>query len=109
MASIRQGQIWWARLPGRAGRRPVLILTRTAAIPHLSNITVAPLSRTIRDIDSEVVLTPEQGLPTMCAITLDNVLTIPQTELEHHITTAASETMAAVFEAVRFAFAMPPA
>src|SRR3712207_990434 len=67
-----QGQVWWANLPDPLGWRPVLILTRTDALPRLLYATVAPLSRTIRGIDSEVVLEPDDGVPTRSAVTLDN-------------------------------------
>ncbi len=107
MADCRQGEVWWAQLPAPAGRRPVLILTRTDAIGHMTNVTVAPLTRTIRDIDSEVALSPDDGVPTVCAISLDNIVTIRQAILDKRIVALAAETMKQVFEALRFVFAMP--
>ncbi len=107
MAKVRQGEIWWANLPPPAGRRPILILTRSDAIGHLSNATVAPLTRTMRGIDSEVVLLPDVGVPTLCAISLDNILTIPKALLDRRIVTLPVNTMAEVFSAIRFVFAMP--
>ena len=47
MASIRQGEIRWADLPPPANRRPVLVLTRSDAIGHMTNVTVAPLTRAV--------------------------------------------------------------
>ena len=107
MAKIRQGEIWWADLPPPAGRRPVLILTRTDAVRHMANVTVAPLTRTIRGIDSEVVLSKDHGVPTLCAVSLDNIVTIRKTILGQRIVTLPAETMKEVLEAVRFVFAMP--
>lgn len=106
MAKIQQGEIWWANLAIPARRRPVLILTRTDAVDHMHNVTVAPLTRTIRHIDSEVILSPKHGVPSLCAISLDNVMTIPKKLLDGRIVTLDHETMAKVFEAVRFVFAM---
>ncbi len=106
MAETRQGEIWWANLVAPAGRRPVLILTRTDALGHMLNVTVAPVTRTIRDIDSEVVLSPEHGVPSLCAVSLDNIMTIPKRMLDRRIVALNRETMAEVFEAVRFVFAM---
>ena len=106
MAKLRQGEIWWANLPAPAGRRPVLLLTRTDAVEHMANVTVAPLTRTIRDIESEVVLSTEHGVPSLCAISLDNIVTIPKKMLDRRIVALGRETMEEVFDAVRFVFAM---
>ncbi len=106
MAKLRQGEIWWANLPAPAGRRPVLLLTRTDAVEHMANVTVAPLTRTIRDIESEVVLSTEHGVPSLCAISLDNIVTIPKKMLDRRIVALGRETMEDVFGAVRFVFAM---
>ena len=106
MAKLRQGEIWWANLPAPAGRRPVLLLTRTDAVEHMANVTVAPLTRTIRDIESEVVLSTEHGVPSLCAISLDNIVTIPKQMLDRRIVALSRETMEGVFDAVRFVFAM---
>ncbi len=48
MSEAEQGEVWWADLPQPVGRRPVLVLTRSDAIPVLANVTVAPLTRSIR-------------------------------------------------------------
>lgn len=107
MAEHRQGEIWWADLPAPAGRRPVLILTRSDALAHLTNVTVAPLTRMIRGGDFEVVLSPEgDRVPSLCAVSLDNVLTIRKSILDRRIATLSVETMTAVFRAIRFTFAM---
>ncbi len=106
MPDPRQGEIYWADLPGAAGRRPVLILTRTSAIPRLSNVTVAPLTRTRRGIAAEVDLDHGDGVPTACTVTLENILTIPRSVVDRRITTLSPSKMQAVFDAIRFVFAM---
>ena len=55
------------------GRRPVLVLTREAAIPVLKRVTVATISRRIRHIPTEVVLDEQDGMPARCAVSLDNL------------------------------------
>ena len=86
MARLSQGMICWADLPEPAGRRPVLILTRTDALPRLDHATVAPLTRTIRGIPSEVALSPQaDGVKTSCAASLDNIITIPTALLAERI------------------------
>ena len=86
MPALAQGQIWWAELPAPAGRRPVLILTRSEAIPRLANVTVAPITRSVRGIASEVFLTPEDGPPTECVVSLDNIVTVRKSILHRRIT-----------------------
>ncbi len=54
------------------------MLSRNAAVPVLSAVVIAPISRTIRDIASEVRLGLEQGLPKECAASCDNLLTVPK-------------------------------
>jgi len=61
----RQGEIWWAEAEDK--RRPVLVVTRSEAISVLTWIVVAPVTRTVRDIPTEVPLGPENGLPAHCA------------------------------------------
>lgn len=67
----RQGEIWWAKAQDK--RRPVLVLTRNEAIPVLTWLTVAPVTRTVRHIPTEVALGPDQGLADQCVASFDNV------------------------------------
>jgi mRNA interferase MazF len=52
---------------------PVLILTRDEVIDHLNEIIVVPVTRTIRGVSTEVVLTPEDGMPVVCALNFDHI------------------------------------
>jgi mRNA interferase MazF len=82
---VNRGEVWWYELPG-SGRRPGCILTRQAAIPVLNAVLVAPATRTIRGIATQVRLGPEDGMPTECALSFDNLLTVPKTLLAERIT-----------------------
>ena len=70
---MRRGEVRWYtfRIPDK--RRPVLILTRDEVIDRLSEIVVVPATRTIRGLGSEVILTPEDGMPAACALNFDHV------------------------------------
>lgn len=101
---MRRGEIYWADLGPPAGRRPVLVLSRTAAIPVLSAVVIAPISRTIREIASEVGLGPEEGLPEECVASLDNLLTVPKDRFEPSPTGALGPSkIVALDRALRFA------
>lgn len=67
----RQGEVWWAEAEDK--RRPVLIVTRGDAIPVLNRLIVAPVTRTIRGIPTEVALGPDDGIPIECAASFDNM------------------------------------
>lgn len=79
---VARNDIFWADLGEPAGRRPVCVLTRDAAISVLTAVTCAPITRTIRGIQSEVEIGPEEGLPETCVISCDSVLTVPLDNLD---------------------------
>ena len=69
----RRGELWWCEPPG-IGRRPVVVLSRDAAIPRLRRALVAPCTTTIRGLPSEVVLEPGDDLVVRrTAVNLDSV------------------------------------
>ena len=71
--SPRRGELWWCELPG-IGRRPVVVLSRDAAIPRLGRTLIAPCTTTIRGLPSEVVLEPDADpVPRPSAVNLDSV------------------------------------
>ena len=79
---MNRGDVVWADLGSPAGRLPVCVLTRDAAITVLRTVTCAPITRTMRGIRSEVEVGPHEGLPETSVINCDNVLTIPQGVLD---------------------------
>jgi mRNA interferase MazF len=86
VSDIRRGQVWWGELP-EAGRRPFLVMTRNAAIPILHSVLVAPITRTVRGIPTEVALGPVDGMPIDCAATFDNLRVIPKAHLVERLCT----------------------
>lgn len=68
-----RGELWWCE-PPEIGRRPVVVLSRDAAIPSLGRALIAPCTTTIRGLPSEVVLDPgEDPLRRRCAVNLDSM------------------------------------
>jgi mRNA interferase MazF len=69
----RRGEVWWCE-PPEIGRRPVVVLSRDAAIPRLGRALIAPCTTTVRGLASEVVLEPgDDPVPRMCAANLDSI------------------------------------
>lgn len=83
MSDPRRGEVWWGEIEG-AGRRPFLVMTRSAAIPVLHSVLAAPLTRTVRSIPSELRLGPDDGMPTPCAASFDNLRIVPKAYLTEH-------------------------
>jgi len=95
-----RGEIWFAATPG--GDRPVLVLTRDPVAGRIGAVVVAALTRTRRDLVSEVVLTPPRdGVPTDCVVNFDNVHTIPRTAFRRRIVALSPARMAEACRALR--------
>ncbi len=85
-------------------RRPVLVLTRTNAISFLNEITIAPITTTIRENNSSIWLDESDGMRETCAVNLDFLQTVPKQKLGKVIAHLSNEKMQEVFAAIRFAF-----
>jgi mRNA interferase MazF len=100
---MKRGEIRWYRFQTPDKRRPVVILTRDSVIDYLGEVTIAPITSNIRDIPSEVVIGPEDGVPRECAINLDHVQTVGKNRLGGIIATLPSARMSEVRDALLFA------
>ncbi len=94
----RQGEVWWAE--GREKRRPVLVVTRTDVIPALARITVAPVTRTVRGIPTEISLDEADGLRERCAASFDNLRLAPTRSLTRRIGASTPSRRAEVCRAL---------
>lgn len=81
---MHRGEVWWGEVP-EVGRRPFLVMTRSAAIPVLNSVLAAPVSRTVRGIPTEVVLSRADGMPTDCAANFDNLRVVPKANLVERV------------------------
>ncbi len=70
---MRRSEIRWYTFRYPDKRRPVLILTRNEIIDRLNEIIVVPVTRTIRGLATELILTPDDGMPVSCALNFDHV------------------------------------
>lgn len=100
---MKRGEVWWVEMPPPAGRRPAVLLSRDAAYRVRAAVTVAPVTRTIRNIPVEVPLDQSDGMPTRCVVNLDDITTLPKSLIKQRITSLSPERIQQIDEAIRFA------
>jgi mRNA interferase MazF len=100
---MRRGEVRWYEFARPDKQRPVLVLTRDSALEFLREVTVAPLTSTIRDIPTEVALSRADGLPRDCAVNLDHLQTVPAARLGALVTSLDHKRMREVEAALAFA------
>lgn len=105
---MTRGEIWMFRFGPPDKQRPVLILTRSDMIGVLHTVTVAPLTRTIRGVPSEVVVGPESGLKEPSAINLHHLVTVPRAGLRRFVGVVSPAVLAQVRGALLFALGFEP-
>jgi mRNA interferase MazF len=103
---MNRGDVRWYKFKEPDKHRPVLILTRNSIIRYLNEVTIAPITTTIRDIPSEVLLTPDDGMYTTCVANFDHIQTVPKGNLGDLITHLPNTRMEEVKNAVLFAFGL---
>jgi len=97
---MQRGEVWFARTPG--GDRPVLVLTRDPVADRIEAVVVAALTRTRRNLVSELVLTPDDdGVPTQCVVNFDNVHTVARPAFRRRVTALSPPRMARACRALR--------
>lgn len=81
----------------------MVVLTRDSALDFLGEVTVAPVTSTIRQIPSEVLLTEADGMPGECAVNLDHIQTVAKAKIGPLITTLSTRKMSELRSALLFA------
>jgi mRNA interferase MazF len=84
---MKRGEIRWYKFAHPDKKQPILILTRDSILDYLGEVTVAPITTTIRDIPSEVILTQREGMATDCAVNLDHIQTVSKSKIGALIST----------------------
>ncbi|NIS08570.1 MAG: type II toxin-antitoxin system PemK/MazF family toxin [Candidatus Dadabacteria bacterium] len=101
---MKKGEIRWYKFKPPDKKRPVLILTRNSIIDHLHEVTIAPITSTIRDIPTEILLTKADGLKNDCAINFDHIQTVSKNKIGSVITNLSDTKQEQIKNAVMFAF-----
>ena len=100
---MKRGEIRWYKFQSPEKKRPVLILTRDSILEYLGEVTIAPVTTTIRDISSEVFLSKDDGMPRDCVVNFDHIQTVSKGKIGSLITTISSDKRKQVCEAIVFA------
>lgn len=100
---MNRGEIRWYKFARPDKKRPVLIMTRGSALEYLGEVTVAPVTSTVRGIPSEVFLSRADGMPRDCAVNCDHLQTVSKGKIGALITSLPSTKMTDVGRATRFA------
>ncbi len=102
-SAIERGDVRLYRFPKPDKERPVVVLTRSSSLRHLSTATIAPITSAIRGIASEVALDESDGMKSACCINLHNTVTVPQHKIGKRVATLSARRMDQLCDAIRFA------
>ena len=91
---MKRGEVRWYKFKHPDKKRPVVILTRNSILEYLGEVTVAPVTSTIRDIPSEVFLSRGDGMQNDCAVNCDHIQTVSKSNIGSLITTLSKEKLA---------------
>lgn len=98
-----RGDVWWCELP-EIGRRPVVVLSRNAAIPRLRRALIGPCTTTIRGLASEVLLEPDEDpVPRRSVVNLDSIESVSLAALVERLGRLGDERMRQICDAVAVA------
>jgi len=97
---MRRGEVWFAAVPG-GGDRPVLVLTRDPVADRIGHLVVAALTRTRRNLVSELVLGQDDGMPVDSVVSFENLRTLPREAFRRRVTTLSDARMAAACRTLR--------
>ncbi|MBI3541426.1 MAG: type II toxin-antitoxin system PemK/MazF family toxin [Deltaproteobacteria bacterium] len=100
---MKRGDIWEADIGGKAGRRPVLILTRSGVIPYLSKVVVAEVSTQAKGYPTQIAIGQRGNLPKLSYVSAENLHTLPKERLKRHLGELPPDLLRQVSQAVIFA------
>ncbi len=100
---MKKGEVRWYKFKPPDKKRPILILTRNSILEYLGEVTIAPVTSTIRNIPSEVFLSRHDGMPRDCAINFDHIQTVSKGKIGSLITTLSADKIQQANRAILFA------
>jgi len=100
---MRRGEVRWYKFKHPDKKRPVVVLTRNSVLEYLDEVTIAPVTSTIRDIPSEVLLSNRDGMNNDCAVNCDHIQTVSKSNVGPMITSLSKEKLSEILNAINFA------
>ncbi len=100
---MKRGEVRWYKFKHPDKKRPVVILTRNSILEYLGEVTIAPVTSTIRDIPSEVFLSHLDGMHNDCAVNCDHIQTVSKLNIGSIITSLSKEKLSEICDAINFA------
>ena len=100
---MKRGEVRWYKFKHPDKKRPIVILTRNSILEYLGEVTIAPVTSTIRDIPSEVLLSRLDGMHNDCAVNCDHIQTVSKSNVGSIITSLSKEKLSEVRDAINFA------
>lgn len=100
---MKRGEVRWYRVATPDKRRPVVILTRDSVLAYLGEVSVAPITTTVRDIPSEVLLGPAEGMKQDCAVNCDHIQTVAKDRIGALVAVLPTGKLRELTHAIRFA------
>ena len=99
---MKRGEVRWYTFKNPDKKRPIVILTRDTIVEYLGEVTVAPITSTIRDIPSEVSLSRDDGMRKDCVINCDHIQTVSKSRIGSLITTLSNNKLKDLRSAICF-------
>jgi len=100
---MKRGEVRWYKFKHPDKKRPIVILTRNSILEYLGEVTIAPVTSTIRDIPSEVILSQRDGMHDDCAVNCDHIQTVSKSNVGSMITSLSKEKLSEIRNAINFA------
>jgi mRNA interferase MazF len=100
---MKRGEVRWYKFKHPDKKHPVVILTRNSILEYLDEVTIAPVTSTIRDIPSEVFLSQRDGMHNDCAVNCDHIQTVSKSNIGSMITSLSKEKLSEIRNAINFA------
>lgn len=99
---MKRGEVWWVDFPLPIGRRPAVLISRNQAYRVRTAVSVLPLTRTTRNIASEVPLGAADGVPRTSVANADNITTVPKIDVKEYLATLSPAKIADLERAIKF-------
>jgi mRNA interferase MazF len=99
---VTRGELWWVELPEQK-RRPYLVISRDVALGILNRVIAVPLTTTVRNIPTEVRIAQDDGAPSDCVASVDNIETVPRWAFTQRIAQVPAQRLHEVCTALKIA------